>query len=478
MRRSVGHGLRKRAAGSLRQEMEDEGYKIDESGYIRSPGKFEAEPYWLPYFYGQMMEGGGSGDFVSDEQGWSVELVELTQEDFDRIPELAEQGFQVGEKIGIEETSQGFVGIMNEPEEGWDAWMEEVNKEMYPEDEDEGGYGKIGMVRLAVKAVYGQFGPDTIPNPIFQGPEAPPRADVRTVQRERLDSAARPESLLRDVGVLSDTPVRPGWGGGQGKATGGRGKAQSAEDLGRRAAKTDGWMFGSEADVREALEESKRGHVRDAGELVEQWKDDWKETDHYRITYLRDLAAMGTGEGEEATYDRMDREDEFWEGVVDGLAKRGVDVYKMAEEIVGETGGRGSADESGEYHCGFAIGVSLDDEYGEKFMVDDETTDLSNELSRVEHNLVVWLQKELGAKARDEGHDSSGDLIGSIWLTAEQVKKVFDQWEFARDGVYFLTSSSGAIGEDAYGDGIPEDVLAAVNVSMELFDLPLEDESG
>lgn len=260
--------MRKNADGSFRQKLLADGYKIDSSGIIRSPGKFEAEPYYVVYFYEGMMDGGAEEEVSYGEGDGGVGIITLMQEDFDVIPELVEEGYSVGERIGIETTNQGFVGIMNEPEQGWDKWIEEVNSELYP-DEDEGGYGKMASVKIEFSTDNAAFEGEsrnmeiarvlTKAQDLINRGESGSLRDVNgnvvgnvevdgedvygmedkwreinggygkmgivkqavdsayKVQEQALESMGKPSGFLRDVGVISDKPVMPGWGGGQGR---------------------------------------------------------------------------------------------------------------------------------------------------------------------------------------------------------------------------------------------------------------------
>jgi hypothetical protein len=81
-----------------RQEIIEQ-YKVDANGIIRSPGKFEAEMLYAPYFYDVMLN--GATDHVN-----GVDYVELDATDREQFPEL---GTAYG--IALEESEQGFVHI-------------------------------------------------------------------------------------------------------------------------------------------------------------------------------------------------------------------------------------------------------------------------------------------------------------------------------------------------------------------------------
>jgi len=97
-------------------------YKVDEHGVIRSPGKFEAEMLYAPYFYDIMMEGGGEREYPCDEEKCEaygedgceadecphkpIDIFQVTEEDVAMFPEL--EGVR---EVHLEESDQGFVYV-------------------------------------------------------------------------------------------------------------------------------------------------------------------------------------------------------------------------------------------------------------------------------------------------------------------------------------------------------------------------------
>ena len=73
-------------------------YDVSDGGLIRSPGKFEAEMLYVPYFHELWGEGGGDEDFGN------VAFFIITPWDLEAFPELAGT---IG--VALEETDQGFV---------------------------------------------------------------------------------------------------------------------------------------------------------------------------------------------------------------------------------------------------------------------------------------------------------------------------------------------------------------------------------
>jgi hypothetical protein len=69
-----------------RQEIE-QAYTIDKRGTIVSPGKFEGEPIYAPYFFYGSLDG-YSEEFYYGEGASSEYLIEVTDEDRAMFPEL------------------------------------------------------------------------------------------------------------------------------------------------------------------------------------------------------------------------------------------------------------------------------------------------------------------------------------------------------------------------------------------------------
>ena len=71
-----------------RSEIE-QSYKVV-NGRIRSPGKFEGEPVWVPHFYDAILDGAASEEGGGSDTGvlaWSI--LRVTDEDKAEFPELA-----------------------------------------------------------------------------------------------------------------------------------------------------------------------------------------------------------------------------------------------------------------------------------------------------------------------------------------------------------------------------------------------------
>ena len=67
-------------------------------GIIRSPGKFEGEPIYVPYFWDAFLEG------FADRDDGTVIGFDVTPEDKAEFPELKRR-----RTVNIMETDQGFV---------------------------------------------------------------------------------------------------------------------------------------------------------------------------------------------------------------------------------------------------------------------------------------------------------------------------------------------------------------------------------
>jgi len=75
-----------------------EQYTIDRHGTIRSPGKFEGEMLYAPYFYDALMDGDGEEVYAPLPENCSEEEAELWESD----DSLLYTTFQVSEKDRLE----------------------------------------------------------------------------------------------------------------------------------------------------------------------------------------------------------------------------------------------------------------------------------------------------------------------------------------------------------------------------------------
>lgn len=74
-----------RSKKMTREEIESE-YTV-RNGVIVSPGKFEGEPIYAPYFYDAMMNG-VQDDTTEDDEGNTVDTFFITDDDIEQFPEL------------------------------------------------------------------------------------------------------------------------------------------------------------------------------------------------------------------------------------------------------------------------------------------------------------------------------------------------------------------------------------------------------
>ena len=93
---------------------------------------------------------------------------------------------------------------------------------------------------------------------------------------------------------------------------------------------------------------------------------------------------------------------------------------------------------------GFAIST-MDENAMEDYAREDGTilnwNELAKDASKIEQNIMKWLNKH--GTARDEGHDSAGDLVGTFFLTDLKLQKVIED---IIDDNEPLTYSSGYLG--------------------------------
>jgi SpoVK/Ycf46/Vps4 family AAA+-type ATPase len=119
-----------KAQGTFKDKLIEEGYKIDEHGIIRSLGKFEAEWYPIIYFWESIMEGFGGEEYITGE-GAGTSIFELTEDDFQEVPELRGEGYNVGDRVGVEWMDQGFVYFIDEVTDEDIAKLEQWQEEYF-----------------------------------------------------------------------------------------------------------------------------------------------------------------------------------------------------------------------------------------------------------------------------------------------------------------------------------------------------------
>ena len=77
-----------------------EGYEINDDKVIVSPGKFENEPWWAPYFWEKALDGFADDEEIVDETVISV----FNLRDFREIPD-----FENAERLFIWSDDAGFI---------------------------------------------------------------------------------------------------------------------------------------------------------------------------------------------------------------------------------------------------------------------------------------------------------------------------------------------------------------------------------
>lgn len=102
-------------------------YKVNEHGIIQSPGKFEGEMLYAPYFYDRLLDG------CPDEDIEGVAFFVVNQDDRDEFPELYDV---VG--VALEETDTGFVYVsVFEDIHEYEAAIKRVEESIQESDEEE-----------------------------------------------------------------------------------------------------------------------------------------------------------------------------------------------------------------------------------------------------------------------------------------------------------------------------------------------------
>ena len=107
---------------TLSREDIERDYTIDELHIIRSLGKFEGEPFWVPYFWERWLEGCSDDEFPLADSGISVFYINT--DDTDQFPELKGRLFDV---LLLWENDQGFAYSQIMTEEEWEEKMEQLN---------------------------------------------------------------------------------------------------------------------------------------------------------------------------------------------------------------------------------------------------------------------------------------------------------------------------------------------------------------
>jgi uncharacterized protein YabN with tetrapyrrole methylase and pyrophosphatase domain len=118
--------------------------------------------------------------------------------------------------------------------------------------------------------------------------------------------------------------------------------------------------------------------------------------------------------------------------------------------------------------------LSTSDEYIIRELAEDDGIEINNtfwgdvnsSITKFENVYEDILKKYVSA-CRNDGHDSDNALVGSAWVTDEQLEKIKEIAEYVSDGHYILTQSSGSLNCNEL-DLLHNCVLA----ELEFFDIP------
>lgn len=121
-------------------------------------------------------------------------------------------------------------------------------------------------------------------------------------------------------------------------------------------------------------------------------------------------------------------------------------------------------------NCGFSIGTSHEDvikQNAEEDGIELDWDKVNEDIQAIETQCIAWLDKQFGS-ARAEGHDSDGDLIGTLF-----VYKNLDEIKDVIEGGEGLMTSSGTL--DILFDGLTYE--GNIGVTVNFFDVEMEDGS-
>jgi len=103
-----------------------EDYDVDDLGTIRSPGKFEGEPVYAPYFWEVLLNGDGTPTYDDSGNEWT--LISVNDEERAEFPELRN-----AQNIALTVNNEGFIFTV----EDTDPAFKHLNEDNAPADEDE-----------------------------------------------------------------------------------------------------------------------------------------------------------------------------------------------------------------------------------------------------------------------------------------------------------------------------------------------------
>ncbi len=106
-------------------------YKVDEHGIIISPGKFEGEKFYAPYFYDLSLE--SSVDETLYYGDIQIDIFIISEEDVKEFPELKDTY-----AIILFVSDQGFVYLKHfETKEDFEEAMEQFEEEQQDYEEED-----------------------------------------------------------------------------------------------------------------------------------------------------------------------------------------------------------------------------------------------------------------------------------------------------------------------------------------------------
>ena len=150
-----------------------------------------------------------------------------------------------------------------------------------------------------------------------------------------------------------------------------------------------------------------------------------------------------------------------------------MDLEKMVQRVARHF--RNASDDE-ELNCGFAIRTSpqgvIEDNFRDKHNrepTDDEWDQINEDVETIERNGLKYLKRVLD-NARDEGHASDGDLIGSCWAKWDDKKALEVIWEHHDDDASYGQLSSQE--EREFYRGIKPD---AVDAELYFFNIDKDD---
>lgn len=98
-----------------------DGYTVNEHGIIQDPGKFEAEPIYVPYFWNVVLD--GIAEDVDDD-GQTLSVIMIDDEDRAKFPQLLDAGDYA---IVLSERESGFVDSEVLTQTEYEAWREKID---------------------------------------------------------------------------------------------------------------------------------------------------------------------------------------------------------------------------------------------------------------------------------------------------------------------------------------------------------------